>query len=79
MTFVKVTDRPDLMKDLNSGAIVTVDRNKADEYLIKKRQINSMKALQEEVQELKGKLAEIDNLKDSLCEIKSLLKEIVNK
>lgn len=76
---VKVTDRPDLVKDLSTGAILTVDKTKSEEYFVKKSQINRMKALQEEVQELKNKLSEIDNLKDGLCEIKSLLKEIVNK
>ena len=76
---VKVTDRPDLVKDLNTGAILAVDKSKSDEYFAKKSQINRMRVLQEEVQELKNKLSEIEHLKDTMCEIKSLLKEIVNK
>lgn len=79
MSIVKVTDREDIVKDLNSGAILAVNRAKADEYLIKKRQINNMKALQEEVDAIKSKLSEIDDLKNDLSEIKGLLKEIVNR
>lgn len=79
MSIVKVTDRPDLVKDLNTGAVLTVDRHKADEYFAKKSQINKMREVQDEIQEIKSKLSEIEHLKDTMCEIKSLLKEIVNK
>ena len=79
MSIVKVTDRPDLVKDLNTGAILAVDRHKADEYLLKKSQINRMREVHDEIQEIKGKLSELETLKDTMCEIKSLLKEIVNK
>lgn len=79
MSIVKVTDRPDLVKDLNTGAVLTVDRTKADEYMMKKSQINKMREVQEEIQTIKQKLSEIDHIRDGMCEIKSLLKEIVNK
>lgn len=79
MSIVKVNDRPDLVKDMETGAILTVDRRKADEYLAKKSQINRMREVQDEIQEIKSKLSEIEQLKDTMCEIKSLLKEIVNK
>lgn len=79
MGTVKVVDRPDLIKDLDTGAILTVDKRKADEYMMKKSQINRMKEVQEEIETIKQKLSEIDNIKDSMCEIKGLLKELVNK
>lgn len=79
MSQVKVTDRPDLIKDLSSGAVLMVDKSKSDEYFAKKSQINRMREVQQEIQEIKGKLSEIDHLKETMCEIKSLLKEIVNK
>lgn len=79
MSIVKVSDRPDLVKDLETGAVLTVDKRKADEYLAKKSQINKIRDVQQEMLEIKSKLAEIENIKNDMCEIKSLLKEIVNK
>lgn len=79
MTYVKVKDRPDLLKDPVSGAIINIDRKKSDDYLARKSQINKTKAIEETVTELKDKLKEIDSLKDDLNTIKSLLKEIINK
>lgn len=79
MAFVKISDRPDLIKDTETGAILNVNRGGADEYFAKKSQINRMKEVQQEVQDIKDKLSELEDIKENMSEIKSLLKEILNK
>ena len=76
---VKVEDRPDLVKDIATGALLYVDRKAAKEYKEKKALLNNTKESQMQMEQIKSKLAEIDTLKNDLNEIKSLLKEIVNK
>ena len=68
-----------LVKDTNSGAILTVDKKAADEYLRQKNIINTNNKNQEEISMIKEKLAEMDSLKEDLSQIKSLLSELVNK
>ena len=75
----RVEDRPDLIKDMTSGALLYVDKKAAKEYKEKKALLNNTKESQMQMKEIKSKLAEIDTLRDDLNEIKSLLKEIVNK
>ena len=75
----RVEDRPDLIKDMASGALLYVDKKAAKEYKEKKALLNNTKESQMQMEEIKSKLAEIDTLRDDLNEIKSLLKEIVNK
>lgn len=79
MTFVKIKDRPDLIKDTVTGAILTVDRKNADEYHRQKSFINNTKKMQQEMNEVREKLSEIDNVKQELQDIKNLLKELVSK
>lgn len=69
MAIVKVTDRPDLLKDTTSGALLVVDKRKADEYFEKKKQIKEMKTIKEE----------INNIKENMQDIKELLNRIANK
>lgn len=79
MKLARVEERPDLIKDMSTGALLSVDRKAAQEYKQKKALLNSNRESQVQLENLKEKLAEIDNLKNDLNEIKSLLKEIVNK
>lgn len=76
---VKVDGRPDLMKDIESGAVVTVDKKASNEYLRQRNLINSTKQNQQEIAEIKEKLADLDNVKNDLQDIKKLLKELVAK
>lgn len=75
----KIKDRPDLMRDPVSGAIIKVDRKDVDEYRRQKAMINNSKSMQDDLQELKEKYKEFDNIKSELQEIKNLLREIVSK
>lgn len=76
---VKVDGRPDLMKDIESGAVVTIDKKASNEYLRQRNLINSTKQNQQEIAEIKEKLADLDNVKNDLQDIKKLLKELVAK
>jgi transposase len=75
----RVEDRKDLLKDMTSGALLSIDKKAAQEYREKKALLNSKKDSQMQLAQLKEKLAEIDELRNDLNEIKSLLRDIVNK
>jgi hypothetical protein len=77
--YYKVKDHPGLVKDTVTGAVLSVDKTAADEYLRQKNLLNSNRKMQEEVLYLKDKIGEIDSLKEDMTEIKSLLKELINK
>lgn len=76
---VKVDGRPDLMKDTESGALISIDRKSDTEYRRQKNIINSNKKIQEQVDDIKHKLDELETVKNDVQEIKSLLKELVAK
>jgi len=76
---VKVKDHPGLIKDTVTGAVLSVDKTAADEYLRQKNLLNSNRKMQEDVLKLKDKIGAIDSLKEDMTEIKSLLKELINK
>ena len=75
----RVDDRKDLLKDMTSGALLSIDKKAAQEYREKKALLNSRKESDLQLSQVKEKLAEIDSLRNDLNEIKSLLREIVNK
>jgi hypothetical protein len=75
----RVENRADLLKDMTSGALLSIDRKAAQEYREKKVLLNTKKESQLQLEEVKLKLSEIDTLRDDINEIKSLLREIVNK
>lgn len=75
----KVKDRPDLLKDSQSGAVLLSDTTAADEYRARKKMLNNTRAMGEELNTIKSKLAEIDKLQDDICDIKKLLQRILDK
>lgn len=79
MKLARVEERPDLIKDISSGAILSVDKKAAQEYREKKALLNTKREAELQMDQVREKLAEIDSLKNDLNEIKSLLKEIVNR
>jgi hypothetical protein len=62
-----VEDRPDLVRDLHTKAILCVDKDKLNEYKNKKIYQNKHKTLNKE----------INNLKKDINEIKSMLTTII--
>ena len=65
--FAKVKEHPDLVRDMNSKAVLNVD-NKSLEAYKKSRDMRS-----KQQQRYEGLKEEIDNIKDDINEIKSLL------
>ena len=73
MSKIKVEGHNNLVRDLNSNAIVNT--NTADFSLYMKRQ----KMREKQSDELRNTVKEINSLKSELFEIKKLLKEVINK
>jgi hypothetical protein len=73
MSKVKVEGHNNLVRDLNSNAIVNT--NTTDFSLYMKRQ----KMREKQSDELRNTVKEINSLKSELFEIKKLLKEVINK
>ena len=71
--YIKVRDKPDLVRDPNSKGIINRNRH-AYEQAIKRA-----KAAQEQRDQIRDTTREINSLKCEMHEIKSLLQEIVGK
>lgn len=78
MTIVKVEGRPDLVKDMTSGAVLSVNKKARDEYFRQKSIINSNNKMMEDVSSLKEKIGDIDSIKEDINEIKSLIQKIID-
>ena len=73
MSKVKVEGHNNLVRDLNSNAIVNTTTTDFSLYM--KRQ----KMREKQSDELRNTVKEINSLKSELFEIKKLLKEVINK
>ena len=71
--FVKVEGHTNLLRDVNSNAIINT--NKTEYQLYMKRR----KAREKQGDQLRNACKEINNLKSELREIKQMIKEIVKK
>lgn len=69
MKLVKVKDHPNLRKDLDSGAILNVDRGAVERH--KARSVNLNKEIERD--------NDIANLKSDVSEIKELLKLLLQQ
>jgi len=74
-----IEDRPNLVKDIETGAILLKNSAPADEYKMKKIMLNKNRKLDEELVEIKSKLADVDSIKADMQEIKELLGRILTK
>lgn len=70
--YAKVEGYPNLIRDLDTNAIINTDSISASTY-DKSRELRKIK--EQEIQDIK---TDISDLKSSLNEIKNLLKEITN-
>lgn len=73
MSLVKVQGNPNLFRDTNSQALISMDRNGLDEY---NRKRNMLAAQKEELNIMK---AEIQSINNDICEIKELIYKLLNK
>tara|TARA_Y100001937_G_scaffold115124_1_gene165592 strand:+ start:443 stop:667 length:225 start_codon:yes stop_codon:yes gene_type:complete len=71
--FVKVEGHNNLLRDVNSNAII--NNNQTEYQLYMKR----IKAREKQGDQLRNACKEINNLKSELREIKQMIKEIVKK
>ena len=71
--FIQVEDRPDLVRDMNSGAII--NKNRTAYEMAKKRSVDAQR--QRDV--IRNTTREINTLKSEMHEIKNLLKELVGR
>ena len=78
--FQKVEGAADLVRDINSHAII--NRNKGAYELAKKRSENAKRKLLEEEEQrdtIRNATREINTLKSEMHEIKNLLQQLVDK
>jgi predicted transcriptional regulator len=72
MTYLRV-EGTKLVRDTRSGAIINQDKNGLDEYLNKRRALESQK---NEINNIKS---EVKELREDITEIKSLLLKLLEK
>lgn len=75
-----IADRPDLVKDTSTGAILNKDVNALAAY--KKRKAN-MQRIEDDINENKNNLdkieSKVDKIESDIGEIKSLLTQLIGK
>ena len=69
--FIKVDGHSNLIRDVNSNAIVNTNKSEYQLYM------QRVKVREKQSDELRGAVKEINNLKKDIREIKELIKEIV--
>ena len=74
MAIVQVKDRKTLVKDTNSGALLSTDKRSLNEYLEKKKMLVASLDAKEQINTVMSKLKEVDELKQEIKELKELLK-----
>lgn len=79
MNYNKIEGYKDLVKDKKSGAILLSNQKVANEYFLKRKELQHDVMVSEEINNIKNKLGEIDSMKSELQEIKNLLRELANK
>jgi hypothetical protein len=72
MTYLRV-EGTKLVRDTRSGAIINQDKNGLDEYLNKRRALESQK------NEINNVKSEVKVLREDITEIKSLLLKLLEK
>lgn len=74
----KVKDYEGLVKDRQSGAILLNNHAKANEYLVKKRSLQSEIEMRGEINTIKDRLNDLETVKNDVSEIKALLQKLAN-
>ena len=79
MSLDKIKGYKDHLKDSRSGAILLNNQKVANEYLLKKKELQHDAMVSEEINNIKSRLNDLDSLKNDMQEIKNILKELVSK
>ena len=70
------TEDSSLLKDPYNKALLSSDSNKFKQYLIRRKQFDRHKTVENEINSMKE---EINTLKDDVGEVKTLLQKIIDK
>jgi len=73
MTRLKVEGHENLVRDVNSKAIINTNTTEYQLYMAR------IRAREQQGDQIRNAVKEINNLKQELYEIKSLLKEVISK
>jgi len=73
MDSIKVEGHPDLVRDVNTGAIVNSNGSDFNQYMESYRKRQNQKTKVESLE------SDLSNLKTDLDEIKSLLRQLISK
>lgn len=73
MSYVKVDDNPNLVRDNNSGAVLNINRNEIKE---EKKRRNLARIKSQEQQQLKD---DVNSLKKDMQEIKTILGKLAER
>lgn len=66
--FAPIANHPELVRDLNSGAISSLNKSAVNKYQKQKKLVEENKAQVEEINNLKNEVAEIKDLMIKLLE-----------
>ena len=69
MKYAKVRENPELVRDMNSKAILNTNRSALESY----------KKKREKQQELKSAIDDINNMKQDINDLKTLMQRILDK
>lgn len=67
--YLPVKDHPNLVKDMNTGAVININ----------KKEIQKRREYKEKIREEREKINKIDKLEEDIDEIRSLLHQLVGK
>jgi hypothetical protein len=76
---VQIEGKSNLVRDINSKALLNTDVRSLNEYQLKKKMMISMEQNESEINSIKERLSKIDSLESDLKDIKDLLQRIINK
>jgi GTP-dependent phosphoenolpyruvate carboxykinase len=76
---VQIEGKSNLVRDINSKALLNTDLRSLNEYQLKKKMMISMEQNESEINNIKERLSKIDSIESDLKDIKDLLQRIINK
>ena len=76
---VQIEGKNNLVRDINSKALLNTDVRSLNEYQLKKKMMISMEQNESEINNIKDQLKKIDSLESDIKDIKNLLQRIINK
>jgi hypothetical protein len=76
---VQIEGKSNLVRDINSKALLNTDLRSLNEYQLKKKMMISMEQNESEINNIKERLSKIDSIESDMKDIKALLQRIINK